>query len=54
MKRMAAVLLLLLLCGCGGTPVEEACPVSREPELPQPPAGYVALTFDDGPRTPCP
>lgn len=50
MKRMAAVLLLLLLCGCGAAaPVEEACPVSREPELPPSPAGYVALTFDDGP-----
>ena len=50
MKRMAAVLLLVLLCGCGAVaPVEEVCPVSREPELPQPPAGYVALTFDDGP-----
>ena len=49
MKRMAVVLLLLLLCGCGAAPVEESCPVSQEPELPEAPVGYVALTFDDGP-----
>ena len=50
MKRMAAVILLLLLCGCGvAPPVEEACPVSRDPALTEVPAGYVALTFDDGP-----
>lgn len=51
MRRVAAVLVLLILSGCGrAAPAAEVCPVSREPELPEvPAAGYVALTFDDGP-----
>ena len=56
MKQMiAAVLVLLILCGCGlrpeGTETSvEATDAPPQGQLPQEqPAGYVALTIDDGP-----
>lgn len=53
MKRLAAALLLcLLLCSCARQ--ETTLPAAAEPQTeetapPQSAAGYVALTFDDGP-----
>jgi peptidoglycan/xylan/chitin deacetylase (PgdA/CDA1 family) len=56
MKQMiAAVLLLLLLCGCGlrsegtETSVEATDGSLQEQVSQEQPSGYVALTFDDGP-----
>jgi peptidoglycan/xylan/chitin deacetylase (PgdA/CDA1 family) len=56
MKRLVVLLLFCLLCGCGAKPepvesetLQIKVPQPQQEEPQEKTAGYVALTFDDGP-----